>query len=50
LLGLCLLFQAVDWFWIIAVAANAELVLPGLWCNPDVDGWRRLAATQAAAK
>jgi hypothetical protein len=49
LLGLCLLFQAVDWFWIIAVVGNTELVLPGLWCNPDVVGWRGWAATQAAA-
>jgi hypothetical protein len=49
LLGLCLLSQAGDWFSIIAVAANAELVLRGLWCNPDVVGWRRWAATQAAA-
>jgi hypothetical protein len=49
LLGLCLIFQAVDWFWIIPVAANAELLLPGLWYDPDVDGWRR-AATQAAAR
>jgi hypothetical protein len=50
LLGLCLLFQAVDSFWTIAVAANAELVLPGLWCNPDVVGWRKWAETQAAAR
>jgi hypothetical protein len=49
LLGSSLLFQAVDWFWIIAVAANAEIVLLGLWCNPDVVGWRRWAATQASA-
>jgi hypothetical protein len=58
LLGLCLLFQAVDWFWIVAVAVNAILVLPAIWFNPDVVGWRkrigrRWAATQtqqAAAK
>jgi hypothetical protein len=50
LLGLCLLFQAVDWFWTIAVAANGALVLPWLWCNPNVVGWRRWAGTHAAAR